>query len=128
MTSFFSGSSPEWSNRDKAFTDIARGIREVVKGLKSGAQSPLTPAQPAPVVTPTPVAQAPTVDRAALVQTVSGLSSGDFAQLVTLIAGASSHVSRHGLVSEKAAELFDWAESRTGPGLAAIREALGNFR
>src|SRR3954452_24019611 len=30
----------EWPNRDKAFTDVARGIREVVEGLTSGAQSP----------------------------------------------------------------------------------------
>jgi hypothetical protein len=70
---------------------------------------------------------APDRDRAALVQTVSGLSPGDFAQLVTLIPRASSHVSRQGTVREQAAELIGWAESSTGPGLDVIREAL-NFR
>src|SRR4051812_49430546 len=118
----------EWSNRDKAFTDVARGIREVTKGLTPGTQNPPVPAPPAPVVTTPPVAQAPTVDRAALVRTVSSLSPGDFAQLKTFIAGAASHVSRHGTVSEHAAELIGWAESSTGPGLAAIQEALQNFR
>jgi hypothetical protein len=50
------------------------------------------------------------------------------ALLVTLVEGAASHVSRHGTVSEHAAELIGWAESSTGPGLAAIQEALQNFR
>ena len=117
-----------WKNRDEAFTDIARGIREAVKSLTSGAQSPPTPAPPAPVVTPPPAAQARAVDRAALVRTVSGLSPSDMALLVTLIDGAASHVSRHGTVPEQAAELIRWAESSTGPGLAAIQEALANFR
>src|SRR3954463_15171421 len=67
----------EWSNRDKAFTDIARGIREAVKGLTPGTQNPPAPAQPASVVTTTSIAQAPTVDRAVLVRTVSGLSPSD---------------------------------------------------
>jgi hypothetical protein len=50
------------------------------------------------------------------------------AQLVTLVAGAASHVSRHGTVFEHAAELNRWAESPTGPGLAALQEALTSFR
>jgi hypothetical protein len=108
-----------WKNRDEAFTDIARGIREAVKGLRSGTQAPQTPAPPA--------AQARAVDRATLVQTVFGLSPSDLDQLVTMVTGAAKHVSRHGTVPEQAAELIRWAESSTGPGLDAIREAL-NFR
>src|SRR4051794_8767134 len=72
----------EWSNRDKAFTEVARGIREVVKGLTPGAQPPPTAARPAPVATSPSAAQAPPVDRAALVRTVSGLSPSDMALLV----------------------------------------------
>src|SRR3954463_12782517 len=58
----------EWSNRDKAFTDVARGIREVVKGLIPGAQPPPTAARPAPAVTPPPAERPRPVDRAALVR------------------------------------------------------------
>src|SRR3954452_20187912 len=61
----------EWSNRDKAFTDVARGIREVVKGLLPRAQPPPTAPRPTPVVTPSPAAPSRPVDRSALVQTVS---------------------------------------------------------
>src|SRR3954463_15340261 len=82
----------EWSNRDKAFTDVARGIREVVKGLIPGAQPPPTAARPAPAVTPPPAERPRPVDRAALVRTVSGLSPGDMALLVTFIEGAAEQV------------------------------------
>ena len=37
---------------------------------------------------------------------------------------AAAHVSRHGTVAEQVAELIRWAESPTGPGLAAIEEAF----
>jgi hypothetical protein len=116
-----------WKNRDEAFTNVARGIREAVKDLTSGAQNVSAPARPAVVMTSPPAAQAPAVDRAALVRTVSGLSPGDMALLVTMVEGAASHVSRHGTVPEQAAELIGWAESSTGAGLDVIREAL-NFR
>jgi hypothetical protein len=59
---------------------------------------------------------------------MSGLSPGDMALLVTLVEGAASHVSRHGTVREQVAELIGWVESSTGPGLAAIQEALESFR
>jgi hypothetical protein len=111
-----------WKNRDEAFTDVARGLREAVKSLTSGARHPPAPAPPAPVVTP-PVASPRAVDRAALVRTVSGLSPSDLAQLVMLVEGAASHVSRHGTVPEQVAELVRWAESPTGPGLGTIEEA-----
>jgi hypothetical protein len=118
----------EWSNRDKAFTDIARGIREAATSLGAGPQNPPIPAPPAPVVTSPPTAQAPAVDRAALVRTISGLSDSDMALLVSLIEGAGSRVSRRGTVPEQAAELIRWVESSTGRGLAVIQEALANFR
>jgi hypothetical protein len=117
-----------WKNRDKAFADIARGIREVVKGLTSGAPNPPTSSGPAPVVTPPTAAQPQAIDRATLVRTISGLSPSDMSLLVTLVNGAASHVSRHGTVREQAAELIRWVESSTGPGLAALQEALANFR
>src|SRR3954447_15104197 len=50
-----------WRPQDKAFADIARGIREAVRGLTSGAQNAPTPAPPAPVVTSSPAAPAPAV-------------------------------------------------------------------
>src|SRR5512135_3006988 len=99
-----------WTNRDEAFTDIARGIREAVASLATGAQDPPTPAHSVPVVTPPSAARPWSGDRAALIRTVSGLAPGDLALLVTLVAGAASHVSRHGTVPEQAAELIDWAE------------------
>jgi hypothetical protein len=119
-----------WTNRDEAFTDIARGIRSAVTSLSAGAPDPAAPAPPTEVVTLLPAAQAQAraVDRAALVRTVSGLSPGDMALLVTLVDGAASHVSRHGTVPEQAAELFRWLESSTGPGLVVVQEVLAGFR
>src|SRR5512135_68983 len=117
-----------WTDRDEAFTDIARGIREAVASLAAGAPDPSAPAPPAEVVTPPPTARPRAVDRAALVRTVSGLSPGDMALLVTLVDGAASQVSRHGTVREQASELMGWAESSTGPGLVAVQEALESFR
>jgi len=112
-----------WKNRDEAFADIARGIREAAKSITSGTQNPPTPAQPASVATPPPAAQPRPIDRAAIVRTVSGLSPSDMAHLVTLVEGAGLHVSRHGTVREQAAELIGWAESPAGPGLGPIEEA-----
>jgi hypothetical protein len=116
-----------WGDMDEAFADVARGIRNAVTRITTGAPTPLTPAPLPPAVTPT-VTQARTTDRATLVRTVSGLSPSDMAQLVMMVEGAASHVSRHGTVPEQAAELIRWAESSTGPGLAAVEEALANFR
>jgi hypothetical protein len=115
-----------WKNRDEAFTDVAQGIREAVKGLTFGAQSPSPPALPPVGVSP--AAPGPAVDRAALVRTVAGLSPSDMALLVTLIEGAAEQVAHRGTVREQAAELIRWAASSTGPGLAAVQEALASFR
>jgi hypothetical protein len=117
-----------WGNRDEAFADVARGLREAVRGLTSGAPNVPTSAPPVSVGTPPPVAPGRAVDRPTLVRTVSGLGPSDMARLVMLVEGAASHVSRHGTVPEQAAELVRWAESSTGPGLAAIQEALETFR
>jgi hypothetical protein len=117
----------EWSNRDKAFTDVARGIRETVLGLTSATPNPPTPAQPTSAGASS-AARPPASDRPTLIRTVSGLSPSDMAMLVMLVEGGTSHVSRHGTVPEQAAELVRWAESSTGPGLTAIREALACFR
>jgi hypothetical protein len=117
-----------WKNRDEAFTDVVRGIREAVKDLNSSAQSSPPSAPPATGIATPPAAQGGVADRAALVRMVSGLSPSDMAQLVMLVEGAASHVSRHGTILEQAAELVRWAESSTGPGLNAVQEAFRNFR
>ena len=115
-----------WKNRDEAFTDIARGIREAVSQLAAQPRSPRRrPARPRS----RPLRRRgtgrrpgdPRADRVRAEPRRHGL-------LVAMIEGAASHVSRHGTVPEQAAELIRWAESSTGPGLAAIQEALANFR
>jgi hypothetical protein len=62
------------------------------------------------------------------VKNLSGLGHADWAMLVNLIPGAAARVSRHGTVAEHAAELLEWAESSTGPGLAAVEEAFEAIR
>jgi hypothetical protein len=84
------------------------------------------PTAPARLITPAPKLTTP-IDRTALVRTISGFAPSDMATFVTLIEGASRHISRHGTVPEQAAELIRWAESPTGPGLAAIQQALADF-
>ena len=66
--------------------------------------------------------------RLALVREMSDLTPADFATLVTGIPRAASRVSRHGTVPEQVAELVRWAESPTGPGLAAVEEAYQELR
>ena len=117
-----------WKNRDEAFADIARGIREAAGSLAAGAPDPPTPARPSPGVPAPPPKPTGAIDRATLVRTVSGLDPSDMAMFLTLIEGAAAHVGRHGTVPEQAAELIRWAESSTGPGLEAIRRALEDFR
>jgi TIR domain len=99
----------EWKPRDKAFADIARGIREAAGSLAKAAPNPPTPARPSPgAATSAPGPTGP-IDRVALVE------------------GAARHVSRHGTVPEQAAELTRWAESPTGPGLEKIQKLLEDF-
>jgi hypothetical protein len=62
--------------------------------------------------------------RHALVRDLSRLAPPDWEFLVTVLEGAAARVSRHGTVPEQAAELIRWAESPTGPGLAAVEEAF----
>ena len=66
--------------------------------------------------------------RLALVRELSDLAPADWATLVAAIPGAAPHVSRHGTVPEQVAELVRWAESSTGPGLAAVEEAAKELR
>ncbi len=84
----------------------------------------------APSITATkpPAERAGVPDRLALVRNLSGLAHADWATLVTAIPGAASHVSRHGTVAEQVAELVRWAESPTGPGLAAVEGAFKELR
>ena len=119
-----------WKNRDEAFADIARGIREVAESLAAGASNPPTPTARPSTSVPTAAAAKVTssLDRTSLVRTVSGLSPSDMAKVLMFIEGAAAQVGRHGTVSEQAADLTRWAESSTGPGLEAIQRALENFR
>jgi hypothetical protein len=117
----------KWRDRDEAFADVARGIREAAESLAAGAANPPTPASPSPGVPPPPPEWSASDARSDLVQTLTQLSPSDLAKLVTLIKGAATHVGRHGTVPEQVADLIRWAESPTGPGLEAIREAFENF-
>ena len=65
----------------------------------------------------------PAMDRLTLVRTLTDLTPADFATLIAMIPGAARQLSRVS-VPEQAGELIRWAESSTGPGLAAIEEAL----
>ena len=93
-----------WTNRDEAFTDVARGIREAVKALASGTQASQTPAQPVPAVT-WPAGRPRTIDQSTLVLELGELDHADWASLVAMIPRAAKHVSRHGTVPEQVAEL-----------------------
>jgi tetratricopeptide (TPR) repeat protein len=67
------------------------------------------------------------MDRTTFVKTLRALSPSDFDSFVASLENAATHISRHGTVPEKTAELIRWAESSTGPGLAAIQDAWANF-
>ena len=62
--------------------------------------------------------------RLALVRDLGRLAPADWSILVSGIECAAAHISRQGTVAEQVAELIRWAESPTGPGLAAIEEAF----
>jgi hypothetical protein len=118
-----------WKNRDEAFADIARGIREVANSLAAGAPSPTTSGRSTvKVPTRTAAKLTTTPDRTSLVRTLTGLSPSDMATVVAVIEGAGPQVGRHGTVPEQAGELLRWAESSQGPGLETIRRALENSR
>jgi hypothetical protein len=117
----------EWRPQDKAFADIALGIRTAAEGFVPAVPDRPTPARPSPAAPPPAPTPGRAIDRATLVQTVFGLDPSDMAKLLTLIKGAAGHVSRHGTIPEQAGELIRWAESPIGPGLEAIRRALENF-
>ena len=115
--------------RDEAFADVARGIRQAVSQLAvlQPKSSSSLASRPADSLTPSPQ-RTPAMDRATLVRTLTDLTPADFATLIVMIPGAARQVSRQGTVPEQAAELIRWAESSTGPRLAAIEEALATFR
>ncbi len=113
-----------WKIRDEAFADVARGIRQAVRQLavlqpKSSSSPASRPADP---LTPSPQ-RTPAMDRLTLVRTLTDLTPADFATLIAMIPGAARQLSRVS-VPEQAAELIRWAESSTGPRLAAIEEAF----
>jgi len=68
-----------------------------------------------------------TMDRLTFVKTLTALSPSVFEPLVASIPDADRHVSRQGTIPEKVAELIRWAESSTGPGIDAVKEAYRNF-
>ena len=118
-----------WNDRDEAFADVARGIRRAVSELT--VFQPKSSSWPAsqPTVLPAPSPQrTPAMDRLTLVKTLTGLDPSDLSTVIALISEARNHVSRQGTVREQASELIGWAESSTGPGLAAIEEALRRLR
>jgi len=117
-----------WNDRDQAFADVARGIRRAVSEL--AVLQPKSSSWPAsqPAVLPASSPQrTPAMDRLTLVRTLTDLTPADFAALIAMIPGAARQLSRVS-VPEQGGELIRWAESSTGPGLAAIEEALRALR
>ena len=114
----------KWGNRDEAFADVARGIREAAKSLAAGTPGPSSPVTPPPGVPTTFPGGTTGVERASLVRNLTRLTPSDMATLVTLLEGAATHVSRHGTVPEQAAELVRWAESPNGCGDGPLFAAL----
>jgi len=117
----------KWRPRDEGFVDVARGVREAVRSLRantSGSSARGTHPGTVPSLFP---GRVPASDRASLVRALAQLDPTDMVMLVTMIEGAARHVSDHGTVPEQAGELVRWAESPTGPKLAAIQEALDSF-
>jgi len=113
-----------WKIRDEAFADVARGIRQAVSQLAvlQSKSSSWPASQPAVLPAPSPQ-RTPAMDRLTLVRTLTDLTPADFASLIAMIPGAVRQLSRVS-VPEQAAELIRFAESPTGPGLAAIEEAF----
>ena len=66
--------------------------------------------------------------RLKLVMELGRLAPPDWDILVTAIEGAANRLSRRGTIPEQVAELIRWVDSPTGPGLAAIEEALRALR
>jgi hypothetical protein len=95
-------------------------------GDKKGSQASPAPAPVTPLVgSSTPQHQSSVTPsmpkRLALVRDLSRLAPSDWEMLVASIEGAATHISRHGTIPEKVAELVRWADS--GPGLAAVEDA-----
>jgi hypothetical protein len=121
----------KWEDRDDAFTDVARGIREAVKGLTSGAENPSTPARHVPVVTP-PASQGQAVDRGALVAFLSRLAPPSWASYLASIPEAAVAVSHNLPIPEQVGQLIRWAEGSEGPTLDLLwhtaKEQFPSFR
>jgi hypothetical protein len=108
--------------------DIREGVdaaASTLVGPKSGPVEDVVPPQTARTANST--RPLPQMDRLTLVRTLAALSPSDFDLLVAAIPNAAPQVSRHGTVSEKAAELVRWAESPPGCGLPAIERVLAGF-
>jgi hypothetical protein len=99
----------------------AAGLRLIAPPAVAGpgAEAPAANGSTGPVGAPA---------RLALVRELSNLAPADWATLLTIIPGAGARVSRHATVPEQVAELVRWAESPTGPGLAAVVEAYEELR
>ena len=97
-------------------TQLERELDVLRESWRESEQPPTIPTRPV------------VMDRGVLVRTLAALSPADFDTLVLAIAEAAQHVSRHGSVPQKVAELVRWAESPTGPGLATIGMELDVLR
>jgi hypothetical protein len=113
-----------WKNRDEAFADVARGIREAASSLSARAANSTAAAKPSSDAPNPPLERSQAVDRLALAQALMRLSPSSWEALVAAISGAASQISRQGTIPERAAELIRWAESIAGPGLMAVEAAI----
>ena len=100
-----------WPNRDEAFADVARGIRQAVSQLavSQPKSSSLPASQPAVLPASSPQ-RTPAMDPLTLVRTLTDLTPADFAALIAMIPGAARQLSRVS-VPEQGGELIRWAES-----------------
>jgi hypothetical protein len=66
---------------------------------------------------------APAMDRVTFVKALAGLGPPDFELFVATIPDAARHVSGHGTIPERVAQLIRWAESSTGRGIEPLQDA-----
>ena len=131
-----------WKNRDEAFTDVARGIREAAMSLAAGTQNSSAPARSSAVVLtkaserprargatsgPGPKHQTgaareevPDLDRGALVTFLSRLAPSSWATYLASIPEAAVPVSHNLPIPEQVGQLVRWAESPEGPTLELL--------
>jgi hypothetical protein len=144
----------DWRPQDKAFADIARGIREAVTTLAAGSPNASMAARPSTGVLAAASEQAQAgqaaagpgakhrtgtardevrdLDRRALVAFLSRLAPPSWATYLASIPEAGVPVSHNLPIPEQVGQLIRWAESSDGPTLELLwltaEKVFSNFR